>query len=135
VKSLQHFWKDPRPYPECSQLFFSDYGLPAEEITTVVSIVTCIIFYWLIFKLYRRTMKQKNCLPKYLRILNRLANVVVAIFMIIVYPIVLYNFGIVTVLQAVVSVIFAFFTSVLACVMVLFLTDQLNLSMNNKINL
>ncbi len=47
--SFQFFFKELRPFPECTPISYTSYSMPAPEIVSVTSFATCILIYSTIF--------------------------------------------------------------------------------------
>jgi hypothetical protein len=129
--NLQHLIKDLRPFPECTPLLYSQYGLPAEEIVIVSNTAISILFY----KFYSEWMdkglepivgsrktkrkKSKGITKKLFKIVIRVVNCVAILFFIFGYPFLIYCFKLCTIQQAVISLIFSVVSTTIICILIL----------------
>jgi len=114
---LQHFFKEYRPFPECTSTLLSQYAFPSSEIVTVTSTATSILLYRLFKEKLSLSIeldqvkKKKNRLPKIVRLGIKLMNLFSALFFMFVYPFLTYCFYLCTFRQAALSALFGIVTT------------------------
>lgn len=115
---LQIYFAQERPFPDCVPWFMSNYGMPSAHIVGVISAVTSVLMYSLIYAKLEKKKKRKvwkilHFLEKLFYIIRMFGLSATAVFFYVVFPLAYWWLYLLTLTQVLASELFAIIATVI----------------------